>query len=49
MIESGFGDCTGFNRVARSIFAAVGERMQRSVDSPALVAVGDSDGRFALH
>ena len=44
VIESGFGDCTGFNRVARSIFAAVSERMQRGVASPALVDVGDGDG-----
>ena len=44
VIESGFGDCTGFNRVARSIFAAVGERMQRGVASPVLVGEGDSGG-----
>ena len=44
VIEAGFGDCTGFNRVARAIFAAVGERMQRDGDA-ALVAVGESGGR----
>ena len=40
VIKAGFGDCTGFNRVARAIFAAVGERMQRDGDA-ALVAVGE--------
>ena len=44
VIESGFGDCTGFNRVACSIFAAVGGRVQRGVASPTMVAVGDGDG-----
>ena len=45
VIEAGFGDCTGFNRVARSVFAAaVGQRAQLAVASPALVAVGESDG-----